>query len=82
MTDGGDGSASIREAWSDVQTKVRNDLMHVSLTDQGVDELKRGGTLKQDQVGIWFRQARERLTAAKPPARSSSPPPSPPPPRG
>jgi hypothetical protein len=75
-------------AWSEVETKVRNDLLAVGLTDQGVDELKPGGTLEQDYIGIWFRQARERLTAAKPPVRSvppaqpasSSPPPSPAPP--
>lgn len=72
-------------AWSEVETQVRNDLMAVGLTDQGVDELKVGGTLEQDYIGIWFRQARERLTAAKPPARPMSQPPplppaSPPPP--
>jgi hypothetical protein len=54
-------------AWSEVETQVRNDLMAVGLTDQGVDELKPGGTLEQDYVGIWFRQARDRRTAAKPP---------------
>jgi hypothetical protein len=55
-------------AWSEVESQVRNDLMAVGLTDQGVDELKPGGTLEQDYVGIWFRQARDRRTAAKPPA--------------
>ena len=67
-------------AWSEVETQVRNDLMAVGLTDQGVDELKVGGTLEQDYIGIC-----ERLTAAKPPARPMSQPPplppaSPPPP--
>jgi hypothetical protein len=55
-------------AWSEVETQVRNDLMAVGLTDQGVDELKPGGTLEQDYVGIWFRQARERRAGAKPEA--------------
>jgi hypothetical protein len=60
-------------AWSEVETKVRNDLMAVGLTDQGVDELKVGGTLEQDYIGIWFRQVRERLSAARPPAQSVPP---------
>jgi hypothetical protein len=55
-------------AWSNVETQVRNDLLAVGLTDQGVDELKPGGTLEQDYVGIWFRQARERRAGAKPEA--------------
>jgi hypothetical protein len=55
-------------AWSDVETQVRNDLLAVGLTDQSVDELKPGGTLDQDYVGIWFRQARERRAGAKPEA--------------
>jgi hypothetical protein len=49
----------------------------VGLTDQGVDELKPGGTLEQDYVGIWFRQARDRRAAAKPEAPPPSPPPAP-----
>jgi hypothetical protein len=61
--------------WSEVETQVRNDLMAVGLTDQGVDELKPGGTLEQDYVGIWFRQARDRHTSSKPEARPASPPP-------
>jgi hypothetical protein len=60
-------------AWSEVETQVRNDLMAVGLTDQGVDELKPGGTLEQDYIGIWFRQARDRRAAAKPPAQSVPP---------
>ena len=62
-------------AWSEVETQVRNDLMAVGLTDQGVDELKVGGTLEQDYIGIWFRQARDRHTSPKPEARPASPPP-------
>ena len=66
-------------AWSEVETQVRNDLSAVGLSDHGVDELKPGGTLEQDYIAIWFRQARERLTPAKPPARpASTPPPLPP----
>ena len=69
-------------AWSEVETQVRNDLLQVGLTDQGVDELKPGGTLEQDYVGIWFRQARDGRTAAKaetPPPPLPGVPPSPPP---
>ncbi len=64
-------------AWSEVEAQVRNNLLAVGLTDQGVAELKAGGTLEQDYIGIWFRQARERLTAAKPPATRPSPTPPP-----
>jgi len=53
-------------AWSEVETHVRADLMQVGLTDQGVEELAPGGTLEQDYVGIWFRQARDRRAAGKP----------------
>lgn len=44
-------------AWSEVETHVAADLMQVGLTDQGVEELAPGGTLEQDYVAIWFRQA-------------------------
>ena len=69
-------------AWSEVETQVRNDLLQVGLTDQGVDELKPGGTLEQDYTGIWFRQARDGRAAAKaetpPPTLPGVPPPPPP----
>ncbi len=60
-------------AWSEVEAQVQADLMQVGLTDAGVGELKPGGTLEQDYLGIWFRQARERRVtrqpAAQPPKR-------------
>ena len=58
-------------AWSEVEAQVQADLMQVGLTDQGVGELKPGGTLEQDYLGIWFRQARERRVAGQ----SAAPPP-------
>ena len=57
-------------AWSEVEAQVRADLMHVGLTDQGVDDLAPGGTLEQDYLAIWFRQARGRRAAGP-----SAPPP-------
>jgi len=60
-------------AWSEVEAQVQADLMQVGLSDEGVGELKHGGTLEQDYLGIWFRQARERRVtrqpAAQPPKR-------------
>ena len=64
-------------AWSEVEAQVQADLMQVGLTDQGVGELKPGGTLEQDYLGIWFRQARERRLAgpsAAPPAKRTATP--------
>jgi hypothetical protein len=52
-------------AWVDVETQVRTDLMQVGLTDQGVDDLVPGGTLEQDYLQIWFKQARERRAAPR-----------------
>lgn len=64
-------------AWSEVEAQVQADLMQVGLTDEGVGELKAGGTLEEDYLGIWFRQARERRvtkqTAAHPPKRATVP---------
>ncbi len=64
-------------AWSEVEAQVQADLMQVGLTDEGVAELKPGGTLEQDYLGIWFRQARERLAARQPatplPKRAAAP---------
>jgi len=58
-------------AWGDVELQVRTDLMQVGLTDQGAEELTPGGTLEQDYLGVWFRQARDRRAtvpmAAPPP---------------
>ena len=52
-------------AWSEVEVQVRTDLMQVGLTDQGAEELAPGGTLEQDYLGIWFRQARDRRAAGQ-----------------
>ena len=63
-------------AWNEVETQVRTDLMQVGFTDQGVEQLALGGTLEQDYVGVWFRQARDRRTAgqsvAPPPKRTET----------
>ena len=60
-------------AWSEVEAQVQADLMQVGLTDQGVGELKPGGTLEQDYLGIWFKQARERRATRQPAAQPPKP---------
>jgi hypothetical protein len=58
-------------AWSEVEAQVQADLMEVGLTDEGVGELKPGGTLEQDYLGIWFRQARDRRVTRQPAAQAT-----------